>query len=90
MIKPQDKKSKGNKNRRISDMNKYGYNFDWQENRGYEEIEALNKKTIAAGEVNLGECLTKKLRKKNSNHNSVNKFSASKVFALRAARGFIK
>lgn len=55
MIKPQDKKSKGNKNRRISDMNKYGYNFDWQENRGYEEIEALNKKTIAAGEVNLGD-----------------------------------
>lgn len=70
-------------------MNKFGYFFDWQENRGYEEIEALGQKSCNTGIIcTSGETL-KKIDHKKFKSKNTNKSTVSRVLRLRIAQGGI-
>lgn len=68
-------------------MNKFGYFFDWQENRGYEEIEALNRKSCNNAIVCTSRETVKKIDYKKFKSKNTNKSTVSRVFGLRIAQG---
>lgn len=90
MLTSQEEMSKAMRKRRITNLNRYSYNFDWQENKGYEEIEELNKRIVKSKEVNPGKCMPEKTGNKGIGCNCSNKSSVRKAFGLRSASGFIK
>ena len=71
-------------------MNKYGFAFDWQENRGYEKIEELNKHAIEVKKVNFSKCIFKMTWNKSSGHNSGDRLLVRKIFGLKVAHVFLK
>lgn len=67
-------------------MNKFGYFFDWQENRGYEEIEVLNWKSCNNGIGCTSRETAKKINYKKFKSKNTNKNTVNKVFGLRMVR----
>ncbi len=67
-------------------MNKFGYFFDWQENREYEEIEALGRKYCNTGIIYTSRETVKKKDYKKFKSKNTNKNTVNKVFGLRMVR----
>ncbi|MCR4437187.1 MAG: hypothetical protein QHH06_15490 [Clostridiales bacterium] len=67
-------------------MNKRCYSFDWQENSGYEEIEALCPKSVETGILSISRETVKKTNYKKFISENTSRNTVSQFFGLRIAQ----